>query len=427
MEQKYIEKTLELIDFISDSPTCFHAVKNACDMLEDSGFQALDERKPYSLKHGEKYYVKRNNSALIAFSVPEKGFSSYSIISAHTDSPCFKVKENPEINCSDLYTTLNVESYGGSILSTWFDRPLSVAGRVFISTDDGIEEVAVDLDKDLCLIPNLCIHQNREVNKGYEYKVQKDLLPLICTGYSKDSLKNLIASELEVKASDIVETELFVYNRDKGKIWGSDDEFFSCPRIDDLMSAFCAVKALTCCKKSEKCIQMVCLFDNEEIGSETKQGAASDFLIQTIDRISDCFKIDLQSKYAIQASSIALSADNGHSYHPNYPEKCDPTNKPIVNKGLMIKYAGNQKYATDGFSASVLKNILDKTDIPYQVFFNNSNIAGGSTLGNISTSQFSIPTVDVGAAQLAMHSANETAGTKDTLLIENSFTAFFES
>lgn len=425
MEQKYIESTLELIDFISDSPSSFHAVENASLILENAGFILLDERKPYVLKKGGKYYVKRNGSALIAFSVPTEKVCSYSIISAHTDSPCFKLKENPEINCSNLYTTLNVEAYGGAILSTWFDRPLSIAGRAFVKTEKGLEQRLVNIDKDLCVIPNLCIHHNRDVNKGYEYKVQTDLLPLLCSGAETGSVKELVASCLDVEEQSITETELFVYNRDGGKFFGLSDEFFTSPRIDDLMSAFCAVKALSESEVSKNIIKMVCLFDNEEVGSGTKQGADSDFLVQTTMRISDSLGIDFQSNCSIQAASMALSADNGHSFHPNHPEKCDPTNKPSMNGGILIKYSGNQKYATDGFSAANLKNLLSEEGIPYQVYFNNSNLPGGGTLGNISTSQFSIPTVDVGAAQLAMHSANETAGTMDTYNLIQAFRVFF--
>lgn len=427
MEQEYIESTLELLDFIADSPTAFHAAKNAAEMLEEAGFIRLDEKKPYDVKAGSSYYVVRNSSAVIAFSIPSSSPEGISIIAAHTDSPCFKIKENPEISSGETYTTLNVEGYGGMILSPWFDRPLSIAGRAFVRTEKGVEERLVDIDRNLCTIVNLCVHQNREINNGYKYNIQKDLLPLLAEGNKKGALKSLVSSTLEVSEEDIIETELFLYCREEGRIWGLDNEFFSSPRIDDLQCAYCAIKAITesSFDGSSK-IRMVALFDNEEVGSTTKQGANGDFLSQTFSRICDSLGLSLQQQYALQASGFMLSADNGHSFHPNYPEKCDVTNRPLMNKGVMIKYAGNQKYTTDGYSAAYLKSLLEKASVPYQVFFNNSSVSGGSTLGNISQIHMSLPTADIGTAQLAMHSPYETAGVRDTLYLTNGMKCFFE-
>ena len=429
MEQKYIESTIELMDFIQDSPSCYHVVANAATMLENAGATRLDEKKPFILEKGNCYFVTRNSSSLIAFRMPETDIAGYSIVSAHTDSPSFKLKENPEIRNGGTYTTLNVEAYGGMLMAPWFDRPLSIAGRAFVKQNDGsICERLVDFDRDLCQIVNLCIHQNREVNKAYEYKVQKDMLPIIALGDKETTLRDLVAEELEVEPENLLDTELFLYNRMKGSIWGLDDEFFSCPKIDDLQCAFSALKAFVSSEDSESSkIQMVALFDNEEVGSSSKQGANSDFLRQTIHRIGCALDCDFDKRCSLQANSFMLSADNGHSMHPNYPEKCDPTNRPLINGGVLIKYAGNQKYTTDGFSASYLKNILQNAEVPYQLFFNNSNVTGGSTLGNISTTQISIPTVDIGAAQLAMHSPYETAGTKDTLNLTEGMRTFFKA
>ena len=429
MEQKYIESTIELMDFIQDSPSCYHVVANAATMLENAGAIRLDEKKPFVLEEGNCYFVERNSSSIIAFRMPQGDASGYSIVAAHTDSPSFKVKENPEIRNGGTYTTLNVEAYGGMLMAPWFDRPLSIAGRAFVKQSDGsICERLVDFDRDLCQIVNLCIHQNREVNKGYEYKVQKDLLPIIALGDKETTLRDIVAEELEIDPENLLDTELFLYNRMKGSIWGLDDEFFSCPKIDDLMCAFSALKAFVSAEDSDSSrIQMVALFDNEEVGSTTKQGANSDFLRQTVHRIGCAQGWDYDKRCAVQAASFMLSADNGHSMHPNYPEKCDPTNKPLINGGVLIKYAGNQKYTTDAFSASYLKNILKNAQVPYQLFFNNSNFVGGGTLGNISTSQFSIPTVDIGAAQLAMHSPYETAGTKDTINLTEGMRAFYKA
>ena len=413
MDQKYIESTLELMDFIQDSPSCYHVVANAAAMLENAGAIRLDEKNAFDIKAGNCYFVVRNSSSLIAFRMPEEKPTGYSIVAAHTDSPSFKLKENPEISSGEAYTTLNVEAYGGMLMAPWFDRPLSIAGRAFVKDDDGrFSERLVNFDKDLCQIVNLCIHQNREANKGYEYKVQKDMLPVIAGGKHQGAVKTLVAELLEVDEEQVLDTELFLYNRMNGSIWGLDDEFFSSPKIDDLQCAFSALKAFINCEDSASSkIQMVALFDNEEVGSSTKQGANSDFLRQLTHRIGCAMDWSFDERCAIQAGSFMLSADNGHSLHPNYPEKCDPTNKPLINGGVLIKYAGNQKYTTDAYSGSFLKSILKDAGVPYQVFFNNSNVTGGSTLGNISTTQFSIPTVDIGAAQLAMHSPYETAGT----------------
>ena len=426
MDQKYIESTLELMDFIQDSPSCFHVVENARTMLENAGAVCLDEKKTYSLEAGSSYFVTRNGSAIIAFRLPQTEAGGYSIVSAHTDSPSFKLKENPELSNGGTYTTLNVEGYGGMLMAPWFDRPLSIAGRAFVKAKDGsVQQRLVNFDKDLCQIVNLCIHQNRDVNKSHEYKIQKELLPIIGLG-EMPKIKEMVADILDIDVLSVLDTELFLYNRMHGSIWGVGDEFFSAPKIDDLQCAFSALKAFVTAEDScSSKIQMVALFDNEETGSMSRQGADSDFLRQTIHRIGCAMGWDYDKRCALQASSFMLSADNGHSFHPNYPEKCDPTNKPLINGGVMIKYAANQKYTTDAFSSSVLKSILTDAGIPFQVFFNNSDVTGGSTLGNISTSQFSIPTVDIGAAQLAMHSPYETAGTQDTLNLTEGMRAFY--
>lgn len=428
MEQKYIESTLELIDFIQDSPSCYHVVANAASLLENAGAIALDEKKRFELQAGNSYFVTRNSSSIIAFRIPEGEATGYSIVAAHTDSPSFKIKENPEICTGGAYTTLNVEAYGGMLMAPWFDRPLSVAGRAFVRDEEGkVQEKLVNFDKDLCQIVNLCIHQNRDANSGHEFKVQKELLPIIGMGERKGALKALVAELLDVEVEDVVDTELFLYNRTAGTIWGIDDEFFSCTKIDDLQCAFSALKAFINAEDSQSSkVQVVALFDNEEVGSRTKQGADSDFLSTVIARISASMGWDYEKQCMMQAESFMLSADNGHSFHPNYPEKCDPTNHPVINGGVLIKYAGNQRYTTDAQSGAYFKNILKNAEVPYQVFFNNSSVSGGGTLGNIAMAHVSIPSVDIGAAQLAMHSPYETAGTKDTCNLIEGMKAFYK-
>lgn len=428
MEQKYIESTLELMDFIQDSPSCYHVVENVASILSDAGATALDEKSRFNLEADNTYFVSRNGSALIAFRIPEGEVSGYSIISAHTDSPTFKIKGNPEV-CTGGYTTLNVETYGGMLLAPWFDRPLSIAGRAFVRDEDGkVSQRLVNFDRDLCQIVNLCIHQNRDANSGHEFKVQKELLPVIGLGEHKGCIRDMVADLLNVDSDDVLDTELFLYNRDKGSIWGIDDQFFSSPKIDDLQCAFSALKAFVSAQDSKDGkIQVLALFDNEEVGSLTKQGADSDFLFTTLGRIASSFGWDYEKQCMMQANSFMLSADNGHALHPNYPEKCDITNRPVVNGGVLIKYAGNQKYTTDGQSGSYLKSILKDAGVPYQMFFNNSSVSGGSTLGNISMAQVSVPSVDIGAAQLAMHSPYETAGTQDTFNLTEGMRAFYQA
>lgn len=424
MDKHFIESTKSFMSFVEDSPSCFHVVSNLAKMLEDKGFVRLWENKAFKLEKGKRYFVCRNNSALISFSIPKGESSGYSIVAAHTDTPCFKIKANPEIS-SLGYTTLNVEGYGGMIMAPWFDRPLSVAGRAFVKKDGEVKECLVNIDRDLCMITNPAIHMNRKVNEGVAYKIQKDLLPILGLGENKKALVEVVAKRLGVKYEEVLDYDLYLYPRTEGRIWGLNRELFSSPRIDDLMCSFSAVKALSEAK-NENTVGVVALFDNEEVGSGSKQGAMSDFLEVVLDRIQNALGMDKEEVYMHQAGSFMLSADNGHAVHPNYPEFSDPTNHCVPNGGVVIKYAANQKYTTDGGSAAFLKNLLEKNSIPYQMFFNNSNMPGGSTLGNLSNYHFSLNTVDIGAAQLAMHSPYETAGVKDCYYLQEAMKAFFE-
>lgn len=426
---KFRSETEGLLRFIQSSPTAFHAVDTAKRMLSSSGFRELNEDDEFNIEPGSEYYVVRNDSSVIAFKLPEKVPTGFEIICAHTDSPLFKLKANPEIR-KEFYTSLNVERYGGMILSQWFDRPLSVAGRVFIKNGkNGIKSVLFNEDRDLCLIPSLCIHFNRESNKDREYDVQKEMIPVISQSFDNNSsfsLRKSISDFLNIDEKEILDADLFLYNRQEGRIWGADNEFFSAPRIDNLMCSYAALRALieADCLSDGK-VRMVCLFDNEEVGSLTYQGADGDFFSQILHRLCCCYRISEQQKYTVQANSFMLSADNGHAFHPNYPEKIDPTNHVFMNNGVVVKFSANQKYTTDAYSSSVVRLIMENRDIPYQLYFNHSNIIGGSTLGNILQSHFSVPTVDVGAAQLSMHSPYETAGVMDTTYLFKFFSAFF--
>lgn len=373
----------ELLTFIEKSPTAFHAVHTMKERLEAEGYENLLEGRPWNLKVGGKYYVMRNGTSLISFRIPKEDFTGFQMMASHSDSPTFRIKEHPEMEVENAYVKLNVEGYGGMICSTWFDRPLSVAGRVLVKTEQGIESRLVQVDRDLLLIPSLAIHMNRKANEEQKWNVQKDLLPLYGMVDSKESFFAVIAESAGVDAEKIIGSDLFLYNRVKGSIWGVKEEFLSSGRLDDLQCAFASLKGFLEAEEGDS-IPMHCVFDNEEVGSSTKQGAASTFLVDTLQRICECLgKTPSQYRQAI-ANSFLLSADNAHAVHPNYGEKTCPTNRPILNRGIVLKYSANQKYTTDGVTAALFKTICERAEVPYQVFINRSDMAGGSTLGNIS-------------------------------------------
>ena len=409
----YIETTEKLLDFIEKSPTAFQAVDEMQKRLTENGFEVLSEKEYWKLVPGGKYLVTRNNSALIAFCIPEKESRVFHIMASHSDSPSFKIKENPEIKVDNSYVKLNVEKYGGMLMAPWFDRPLSVAGRVIIRRNDGLEEKLVDIKRDLVMIPNLAIHMNREANNGVAYNLQKDLQPLFAAGNTDRTLLEIIAEQTGVKKEDIISHDLFLYNRMLGTIWGADKEFVSSARLDDLQCAFASMEGLLRAQNHGS-IAVHCVMDNEEVGSGTKQGAASTFLKDTLLRINMGLGRTYEEYLMTLAGSFMVSADNAHALHPNYTDKTDPTNHPVLNKGIVIKFNANQKYCTDAVSAAIFKELCTKAGVPYQTFVNRSDIAGGSTLGNISNTQVPMNTVDIGLPQLAMHSPYETAGVKDT-------------
>ena len=423
--KKDIESTQKLLDFIKKSPSCYHAVRNIREEFMENGCEVLTEGKKWDLKAGGSYVVTRNQSSLIAFQIPEKVQNGFLICASHSDSPTFKLKSNYEMTVEDRYVKLNVEKYGGMICSTWLDRPLSIAGRVVVDTPDGVESVLVNLDRDLCVIPNLAIHMNRQINEGYTFNAQKDMLPLIGEGTAKGKLKELLAKEAGVGEDALLGYDLFLYLREEGRIWGVDREFCSSPKLDDLQCAFSSKEAFLQAGNPEM-IKVLAVFDNEEVGSGTKQGAKSTFLMDILTRIQESLHLTGEDRIRQIASSMMLSADNGHALHPNHPDKADPTNAPRLNGGVLLKYNAAQKYTTDGIAEALFKKVLTGKKIPFQEYTNRSDIAGGSTLGNLSNEKLSLNTVDMGAAQLAMHSSYETGGTKDTGYLIDGMKAFYE-
>ena len=421
----YRETAEELLAFIQKSPTCFHAVAAMKEILEAEGYGELREEDRWNLEKGGKYYVTRNDSALIAFAIPKEEAKGYRIMASHSDSPTFKIKENPEMEAEGRYVKLNVERYGGMICAPWFDRPLSVAGRVVVKEGEEIVSKLVDVDRDLLMIPNLAIHMNREVNDGYKFNAQKDMLPLYGMNSAKGTFLKTVAEAAGVKEEEILGHDLFLYNRQEGTVWGAEEAFVSSARLDDLQCAFSSLKGFLAGKK-EKYIAVHCVLDNEEVGSGTKQGAASTFLRDVLVRINSGLGQDQEDYLRRLAGSFMVSADNAHAVHPNYGEKADPVNRPCMNEGIVIKHSANQKYCTDGVSAAVFKDLCKRDGVPFQTFTNRSDILGGSTLGNISTTQVAVNAVDIGLAQLAMHSPYETAGVKDTAYLIKAAEMLFE-
>ncbi len=420
------KKSLQnLFTFIDESPTSFHAVANLEKLLDARGFLKLSERERWKLDLGEKYYVNRNGSSLIAFTIPKEKPSGFHMAAAHSDSPCFKIKESPEIAVNDCYLKLNVEKYGGMILSTWLDRPLSIAGRIIVKDGEDLRSCLVNLDRDTAIIPNLAIHMNRDMNKGVEYNPQTDMQPIIGEASCKGQFLKQIAIEAGVKEKEILGSDLYLYNRDKCRLIGADDAFIAGPRLDDLECAYAGMTALAD-KASKNYVNLCTVFDNEEVGSGTKQGAASTFLRDVLERISGALDIDGEEYRCLLADSFLISADNAHALHPNNPGKADETNRPVLNGGIVIKYHGSQKYATDAYSAAVMKDICNRAGVPFQSYANRADIIGGSTLGNIAMSQVSVNTVDIGLPQLAMHSALETAGAKDIDYLIEALRTFYE-
>ena len=412
----------QLFDFIQCSPTASHTAATVRAMLVQAGFTQLLESQPWDLQPGGRYYTTRGMSSLIAFQVPKADFHGFSVIAPHGDSPCFKVKKSPELRVDGQYTKLNTEVYGGMQLALWTDRPLSVAGRLAVRTETGVKGVLCDIRRDLLLIPGVAIHMNRGVNEGVKLDPQKDTLPLL--GGSQAELKKLVAENAGVAPEDILSWDLYLYSRAQGTVFGAEKEFLAAPRLDDLECVFAAAKAFLAGENREN-VTVLSLFDNEETGSLTRQGADSPFLSEVLERISlSCGKSREEHLRAI-ASGFMLSADNAHAVHPDSPEKSDPTNRCYLNGGVVVKHS--PRYASDALTAGLFQRICQKAGVPVQVYYNNSKIPGGGTLGNLSGSHVALPTVDIGLAQLSMHSPYETAGAKDLDYMVWAMQAFYES
>ncbi|NBJ93426.1 M18 family aminopeptidase [Parablautia muri] len=425
MEKVNLEWAEKCLAFIDKSVSCYHAVEQVEKRLSENGFVQLDERSLWEVVPGGSYYVKRGDSSLAAFQIPDLSLKGFHITASHSDSPCFKIKTNPEMMLENKYLKLNVEGYGGMIQSTWFDRCLSVAGRVVCTGENGLQTVTVNVDEDLLVIPNLAIHMNRSINKGVELNIQTDLLPLMGGPGAKGKLKEKLAFLAGVEEDEILGSDLFLYVREKGKIAGAEKEWMISPRLDDLECVFASVEALLLAEPKEYC-NMCVIFNHEEVGSHTKEGAASTFLRDTLERIGESLGKTRSDYLRFLADSFMISADNAHALHPNHPEKADPENRPLLNGGIVIKHHGGQRYTTDGVSEAVMKSLCREAQVPCQDYHNRSDIEGGSTLGNVLAGQVSVLSADIGLAQLAMHSAVETAGSGDVEYLIRVLKRFYE-
>ena len=407
-----------LLSFLDHAHSVYHAVAYIADMLTANGYQPLLESDTWDLRPGGKYYVVRNGSAVLAFRVPQNAPTGFLISASHGDRPTFKVKENGEL--VSAYTRLAVERYGGMLIAPWLDRPLSVAGRVLVETDDGIESRLVDIDRDLLLIPNVAIHMNRKANEGYAWNPAVDTIPLMGT---KEAAGKFWAQIEEVAGGKVLGHDLYLYVRQKGCCWGIDEEFISSAALDDLECAWgCTQGFLNSCPTDS--IPVLCVFDSEEVGSGSLQGAGSDFMQSVLLRICDTLNISEKQMYA---QSFLVSADNAHALHPNHPEHADSANAPMINQGIVLKFNANQRYTTDGVSAAIFRKLCAKANVPVQTYCNRADMVGGSTLGNVSLGQVSVHSVDIGLAQLAMHSCYETAGVKDIDYLQQVMTVFYGS
>ena len=410
------QRIYDLQKFLNSAHSVYHAVASLAEQLCREGYTQLRETEEWDLQPGGKYYLTRNGSALLAFRIPEGKAEHFLISASHADRPCFKVKEKGVLK--GTYTRLAVERYGGLIIHPWLDRPLSVAGRVLVETENGICSKLVDIDRDLLLIPNVAIHLNRTANDGYKWNVAVDTLPLMGSKETADKFWQLLEEQAGGK---ILGHDLYLYVRQKASVWGLEEEFISAAALDDLECAWCCTQGFLEAKAASS-IPVLCVFDSEEVGSSSYQGAAADLLQRTLSRI--CRARQLEEGRAL-AGSFLVSADNAHAVHPNHPELTDSSNASVVNEGIVVKFNANQKYTTDGMSVAIFRKICEKAGVPVQTYCNRADLAGGSTLGNVSLQQVAVPSVDIGLAQLAMHSCYETAGVKDAGYLVDAMAAYY--
>ena len=421
MEQ---EITRRLLAFLDASPSCYHAAANVSEALLQAGYARLYEGEPWQLTEGGRYFVLRGGASVIAFRIPRRDFRGFMIAAGHSDSPTFKVRETAEVPAAGGCLRLSVEPYGGMIMRSWLDRPLSVAGRVVVREEGRLTARLVNVDRDLLVIPSVAIHMDREVNKGTALKANVDMLPLFGMGKEPGAFRRLIAEEAETEEENLISTDLFLYPRQTAALTGAAEEFVASPRLDDLQCVFGCLEGFLAAEDSES-VPVLAVFHNEEVGSGTRQGADSTFLADVLRRINDAMGRTEEEYRAAVANSFLVSADNAHAIHPNHPEYADGREFPVLNGGVVVKYNAAQRYTTDGVSDAVFRQVCREAGVPVQRYSNRADLPGGSTLGNISTAHLSVHSVDIGLPQLAMHAAYEVAGAKDTAYLAQAMTAYF--
>ena len=406
----------ELKGFLDNAHSVYHAVAALTWTLEDAGYVCLSEGVHWDLRPGGKYYLTRGGTALIAFRIPMDTPKGFMMSASHSDRPSFKVKENGEL--TGTYTRIATEKYGGMLMAPWLDRPLSIAGRVMVETPEGVQSRLVDIDRDLLLIPNVAIHMNRNANENASWNPAVDTLPLVGGKDVEGKLGKLLEQEA---GGVLLGHDLYLYVRQDASIWGIDREYLSAQGLDDLVCAWCCTKGFLEASPSSS-IPVLCVFDSEEVGSNSAQGAASPLLEMTLGRIARALELESQ---CLLSQSFMLSADNAHAVHPNHPEYADPKNAPVLGQGVVLKFNANQRYTTDGVSAAVFRKICAGAEVPVQTYYNRADLPGGSTLGNISLSHVAVPTADIGLAQLAMHSCYETMAAADVAYLVDAMTAYY--
>jgi aspartyl aminopeptidase len=412
------ERTGALCAFLNQAHSPYHVTAALTAKLENGGYTRLNEADAWELIPGGKYYICRGGSALVAFRVPDTMPKGFMLSSSHCDHPTFKIKENGEIVGN--YTKISTEKYGGMIIYSWLDRPLSIAGRVMVETENGVQARLVDLDRDVALIPSVAIHMNRNVNEGYNFNLAVDTLPLIGGKDAQGTLQTMLE---EAAGGKILGSDLNLYLRQEARVWGVQDEFLSAAALDDLYSVWGCTEGFLNAQNSKN-IPVLCVFDSEEVGSNSPQGADGDLLSNALERISAALKLDHKR---MLAGSFMVSADNVHANHPNHPELSDAANAPVLNGGVCVKFNASQRYTTDGLSASIFRKICEKAGIPTQTYYNRADIKGGATLAYVSLSHVSVPSADIGIAQLAMHSCYETAGVADASYLADAMTAYYST
>ncbi len=404
--------------FLDSAHSVYHAVAGLVWELEAAGYTCLSETQNWYLSPGGKYYMTRGGSALVAFRIPETRPNGFLLSAVHSDRPCFKLKPNGEQ--TGKYTRLLVEKYGGMLMASWLDRPLSVAGRVMVGTPEGVESRLVDIDRDLLLIPNVAVHMNREANNGYKWNPAVDLLPLLGGADAAGKLQSLLEAEA---GGEILGQDLYLYLRQNATVWGVDGEYLSAAALDDLLCAWCCMQGFLAAEDTAS-VPVLCVFDHEETGSQSVQGADSDLLSGVLNRI--CASMNWE-RYPMLSQSFMVSADNAHGLHPNHPEYADEKNAPLLGEGVVVKHSASGSYMTDALGEAVIRSVCQKAGVPVQTYCNRADLPGGSTLGHVSVSQVSVPTADIGLAQLAMHSCYETAGVADIAHLVRAMTAYYST